>query len=251
MKQAHIFGVAACAAALTLVTVTVSRVSENQQRTPASRLLSQFQTTFVFWEQFDIAKEIAALHDPHVLPALVGRLRDQDRHLRGNAAFVFASLGDERGFDVIFAILTDRSDRPEAQGVVGGISAPRATPIHRVEEQITADRYYAAHLLGDIKDPRAVPVLIPLLDDPEVNYIVPWALAEIGDKRAVIPLINALGNKDPSIRVLAIYALEQLKAKEALPALRALLHDDTRSTFDNMVEVAEAAKAAIAKLEAH
>jgi hypothetical protein len=26
-------------------------------------------------------------------------------HLRGNAAFVFASLGDERGFDVILSIL--------------------------------------------------------------------------------------------------------------------------------------------------
>jgi HEAT repeat protein len=62
--------------------------------------------------------------------------------------------------------------------------------------------------------------------------------------------LNALGNRDPSIRVLAIYALEQLKAKEALPALHALLHDDTRSTFGNMVEVAEAARAGIAKLEA-
>jgi HEAT repeat protein len=253
MKQSHIFAVPACAAALVLATVTVSRGNANQQRASASRLVSQFQTTFVFWEQFDIGKEIVALHDQRVLSELVGRLSDQDRHLRGNAAFVFACLGDARGFDVIFSILTDRFDRPEAQGVVtgGGISAPGETPINRVEEQIAADRYYAAHLLGDIKDPRAVPVLIPLLDDPEVNYIVPWALAEINDKRAVIPLIKALGNKDPSIRVLAIYALEQLQAKEALPALRALLHDDTRSTFDKMVKVADAAKAGIAKLEAH
>jgi hypothetical protein len=135
----------------------------------------------------------------------------------------------------------------------GGISAPGAepTPIYRVEAQIATDRYYAAHLLGDLKDPRAVPELIPLLEDPEVNYIVPWALAEIGDKRAVIPLINALGNKDPSIRVLVIFALEGMKATEALPALHDLLSDGARSTFGQLVTVADAAKSAIAKLEAH
>jgi HEAT repeat protein len=253
MKQSHIFGVAAFTAALSLMTLTVARAGENPQGNSASRLLAQFQNTPVFWEQFDVAKDIVALHNRRVLPELVGRLSDPDRHVRGNAAFVFASLGDELGFDVIFSILTDRSDRPAAQGMVigGGISRPGATLSYRVEEQIAADRYYAAHLLGDLKDPRAVPVLIPLLDDPEVDHIVPWALAEIGDKRAVIPLINALGNKDPSIRVLAIYALETLKAKEALPALRALLHDDTRSTFGNMVQVAEAARAGIVKLEAY
>jgi HEAT repeat protein len=249
MKQSRIFGVAAFTAALSLMTLTVSRAGENLQGNSASRLLAQFQNTPEFWEQFDVAKDIVALHDRRVLPELVGKLSDPDRHVRGNAAFVFASLGDERGFDVIFSILTDRSDRPAAQGMV--IVRPGATPSYRVERQIATDRYYAAHLLGDLKDPRAVPVLIPLLDDPEVDYIVPWALAEIGDKRAVIPLINALGNKDPSIRVLAIYALETLKAKEALPALRALLHDDTRSTFGNMVQVAEAARAGIVKLEAY
>jgi HEAT repeat protein len=254
MRQSHVSGVAACAA-LALMMLTVSHNSESQQATSAGRLIVEFKNAHVFWEQFDIAKEIVALHDQRVLPELVDSLNDEDRHARGNVAFVFAGLGDPRGFATISSILADRSDRPEAQGMIfhGGISAPGAEPrpIYRVEAQITADRYYAAHLLGDLKDPRAVPVLIPLLDDPEVNHIVPWALAEIGDKRAVIPLINALENKDPSILVLVIYALERMKATDALPALHALLSDDARSTFGNMVSVADAARNAIAKLEAH
>jgi hypothetical protein len=254
MKQSHVSGVAACAA-LALMMLTASPVSESQQGTSASRLLTEFQSTHVFWEQFDIAKEIVALQDQRVLPELVDSLNNEDRHARGNAAFVFAGLGDPRGFFVITSILTDRSDRPQAQGMLfhGGISAPGAAPRpnYRVEAQIAADRYYAAHLLGDLKDPRAVPVLIPLLDDPEVNHIVPWALAEIGDKRAVAPLINALGDKDPSIRVLVILALERMKATEALPALHALVSDDARSTFGQLVTVADAARSAIAKLEAH
>jgi HEAT repeat protein len=97
---------------------------------------------------------------------------------------------------------------------------------------------------------RAVPILVPLLNDPEVHYIVPWALSEIGEKAAVPPIMLMLTDKNPDMRVLAIDALETLRAKEALPELRLLLHDDQRIDFDGLGTVAEAARAAIAKLEA-
>ena len=51
------------------------------------------------------------------------------------------------------------------------------------------------------------------------------------------------------MRVLAVYALEQLKATEALPWLRQLLGDNERSNFDKLESVAEAAQAALAKLQ--
>src|SRR5439155_1079644 len=87
------------------------------------------------------------------------------------------------GLQVIADILTDRSDRPEGQGMA---MAPGDGRYH-VASQIAADRYYAAHLLGDLRNPAAVPILIPLLQDKEVNDIVPWALGEIGDNRAAEP----------------------------------------------------------------
>lgn len=52
------------------------------------------------------------------------------------------------------------------------------------------------------------------------------------------------------MRVLAIYALERLKAKEALPQLRLLIGDDERIHFDGLGTVADAAKKTIANLEA-
>jgi HEAT repeat protein len=119
---------------------------------------------------------------------------------------------------------------------------------YRVARQIAADRYYAAHLLGDLRDPQAVPILVSLLKDAEVNSIVPWALAQIGDKRAVGPLLNALDDDSPSMRVTAIYALETLNAKEALPRLISLLDDHRMSNFGAQMSVADAARAAIAKL---
>jgi HEAT repeat protein len=154
---------------------------------------------------------------------------------------VLATLAD----CIITAILTDRSERAEPKGwqsarVTDGIVSKR---------QIAADRYYAAHLLGDLGHPQAIPVLIPLLKDPETNSIVAWALGQIGDRRAVGPLLDALDDESPTMRALAIYALETLHVHEALPRLIPLLNDDRKSNFGAQVSVADAAKAAIANLQ--
>ena len=184
-------------------------------------LVERFKSEKVFWQQFLIAEQIVERRDTSVIPSLIGWLTHEDRHIRGNAAFIVGRLGDPRGFQVIAEILADRSDRPEGQGIPRGRRHGR----YHAASQIGTDRYYAAHLLGDLRDPQAVPILVSLLKDPEVNYIVPWALGQIGDKRAIGPLINALDDDSPSMRVLAIYALETLNAKEAIPRLMALLDD--------------------------
>lgn len=204
----------------------------------ASGLVEQFENTTVFWEQFEVATKIVAFHDKSVLP----RLRCEDMRSRGNAAFVFARLGDDRGFQVIKGILEDRSPK---RAVFESDWQGHPSP----ERQIREDRYYAAHLFGDLKDVRAVPILVSLLKDQDINWIVPWSLGEIGDKSAIPPLIETLGDSSPDMRVLAIYALEELKAREALPQIRGLLNDDERIHFDGLGSVAEAAKAAIATLE--
>jgi len=211
-----------------------------QTNKAADELVLQFRTNRVFWQQFEVAKKLVNLHNTAVLEQLKPYLQDDDRHVRGNAAFVFAALGDDRGFAVIEGILNDRSDRPKGQATAGNWSVPA---------QIASDRYYAAHLFGDLKDSRAVPILIPLLDDRQVSWIVPWSLGEIGDKSAVPPLIRTLSDKTPDMRVLATYALEKLKAKEAVPRLRLLIADDERIHFDGLGTVSDAAKKAIANLE--
>lgn len=211
----------------------------------SNALLEQFKNERVFWKQIEIAKAIAGKYDASVLPPLADWLGHQDRHIRGNVAFIFASFGDPRGLQTIADILADRSERPEGQGISGAPSDGR----YRFGRQVAADRYYAAHLLGDLRDPRGLALLLPLLDDPETRSIVPWSLGQIGDEQAIPPLIAALDNDDPSSRVLVIYALEALRAKEAIPRLLTLVNDDRKSRFGALVTVSEAAKAAIAKLQ--
>ncbi len=217
-------------------------VVRGQQRPSLSELLQQFKAEKAFSRQFGVAQAIVAENDPSVLPSLEPWLRHQDRSLRGNAAFIFSRFGDHREFDVIVAILTDRSETRE-------IHAVSSVELQSAQEQIRQDRYYAAHLLGDLRDPGAVPVLVPLLTDPDVNYIVPWSLGQIGDRAAIPPLIGLLDDPNPSMRVLAIHALAELKGIEALPRLRMLLDDHASSNFDNLELVANAAKAAIAALQ--
>jgi HEAT repeat protein len=227
---------------LVILLLPSPHVIDGQQSPSVSELLRQFQGETVFWRQFEVAKAIVAANDTRVLPQLESWLTHEDRQLRGNAAFIFARLGDPRGFDVIVAILGDRSEDRKVQKI-SSVGLPD------VQGQITQDRYYAAHLLGDLKDPRAIPILVPLLTEPVVKDIVPWSLAQIGNRSAIPPLIRILSDPDPSMRVLAIYALVDLKAAEALPRLRQLLDDNARSHFGKLESVAEAAQAAIARLQ--
>jgi HEAT repeat protein len=224
-----------------LLFATFSSV-RGQQPSSLAQLVQQFESETVFWRQIEVAKAIVATHDKSILPRLESWLAHEDRHLRGNTAFIFAGLGDPRGFDVIEAILRDYSERPPGEG----FGKP---PRWSLREQIRQDRYYATHLLGDLKDPRAIPILVSLVTDPDVNYIVPWSLAQIGDRSAIPVLIESLRDQNPSIRVLAIYALVELKATEAVPRLRQMLGDHERSNFGKLESVADAARAAISKLQ--
>jgi HEAT repeat protein len=212
-------------------------------------LVTQFQSTTVFWKQFEIAKQLARTRDRRVLSELEPWLGREDRHVRGNAAFVFASLGDPRGFETLQRMLIDRSDRPLGQGMP---TAPgnANTPKWWVRGQIQSDRYYAVHLFGELKDPRAVSWLLPLLDDPGINYKIAWALGEIGDRRAIRPLMAALRDRNAHMRVSAIHALVRLQATEALPRLLTLQDDRAVPNAGDRLTVGETAKGAIAKLRA-
>ena len=196
-----------------------------------SELLNRFKQEKVFFRQFEFGRALAAATNRGVIAELEPWLTHDDRHVRGNVAFVLGRLGDPRGFDTIAQILADRSPRSSGQGIPGGNWTEQA--------QIRADRYYAAHLMGDLKDPRGVELLIPSLDDRDVRSIAPWSLAEIGNQRAIAPLVKQTERDDLSTRVLAISALEKLNAREALPRLRELRQDSRRATFGDQTTVAE------------
>ena len=226
---------------LAILALCANGVAEAQIERSVNILVKEFETTKVFWQQFEIAKQLVRGGDKSALPALESWLSNEDRHTRCVAAFVFAGLGDDRGVEIISSVIKDKSDRPQGQGV--------ATGPWSIQRQIISDRYFAVHVLGALKDKRAVPILVPLLQDEQINYNVAWALGEIGDDQAIGPLIEALRDKSSDMRASAISALEKLGAVAALPHLQALLNDQEKTHFGAQTSVADAAKAAIAALE--
>jgi HEAT repeat protein len=109
---------AARAVVLAVVALTVCGSAYGQAGEDAAALLEKFKRTTVFYRQREVAEQLVALHDTRVLQELEDWLKHEDRHVRANAAFVFARLGDARGREVIPAILADRSSRPEGQAIL-------------------------------------------------------------------------------------------------------------------------------------
>jgi HEAT repeat protein len=64
----------------------------------------------------------------------------------------------------------------------------------------------------------------------------------------ILPLRDTLDEDGPTMRVLAIDALETLHATEAVPRLMARMSDNRRVRFGAQITVAAAAKSAIERL---
>jgi HEAT repeat protein len=212
-----------------------------QDPTPAQGLVQEFRAAKLFDRQLEIAWKIVALRQAETLAELEPWLTHEDRHIRGNVAFIFASLGDPAGLRTIGGILADRSPRTGGQGIPGARWS--------LEKQIESDRYYAVHLLGELKNLDTVPLLLPLLADEQVNYKVAWALGQIGDGRAVKPLIEALNHRTALMRVSAIQALTMMRTRGAIPHIRALINDEALPSAGDRVSVGATARAAILELE--
>lgn len=90
-------------------------------------LLDKFREAPDFLEQLEIAQQIVELGNDGALSALEECLHHEDRHIRGNAAYVFAKFGDVRGLRTLFEILDDRSDRPFGQGIPGVVLGPHTS----------------------------------------------------------------------------------------------------------------------------
>lgn len=206
-------------------------------------LIARYQAESVFWQQADMTDAIVERATRGDLVPLEPWLTHADRHIRGNVAYLFARMGDRRGFDVIVDMLSDRSPH-RTLGPGLAIDMGSEPSPGKIAGQINSDRYYAVHLLGELRDRRAVEVLIPLLADPDINYKVTWALGQIGDSRAITPLVGALKDKDALVRTMAIGALVKLDAKSALPAIEALEDDESYPNAGKRITVGETAREA-------
>lgn len=120
-------------AVLPVLLFTTASSVRSQQPSSVQQLIRQFESETEFTRQFQVAQAIVTANDRSVLLRLEPWLRHKDRCLRGNAAYIFARLGDSRGFDVIVGILGDRSADREVHFVavnpLTGLILGRSLPL--------------------------------------------------------------------------------------------------------------------------
>ena len=195
----------------------------------AATLLQEFKEAEYFWQQGAVGRQLVALEDSSVVPAMLEMLKSEDRKTRCNAGRVLAGLGDDRGLFAVISELNDIGYRPinkdEARGNESKLLLFKHKPAYA--HQVRSDRYYAAHMLREIGDQRAVPALIETLGDDSINYQAAIVLGHLGDKRA-IPHLREMGNDVPWQRLWAGYGLAGLGEPEGFDMLEEVVNSDSQ-----------------------
>ena len=206
-----------------------------------AELLREFNDEKISWKQNEVCRGLIAIGDKRVVIEMIPMLASENRHIRCNAGWVLAGLGDERGLPAVLAELKDTSDRPV------GPERIRNDGTRYVAGQITEDHYYAAWVLEKIGDRRAVPALIEALHDEAIDYEAALVLGHLGDQRAVPALLAALerakGDRQRrgqlDMRLWAGYALMALRH----PTGSKTLVDFLNGQHDNELRPPDAASA--------
>ena len=168
---------------------------------------------------------------------LIAALKDSDSWIRELAVMRLRDRQDPETFEPLLRMLNDPHSgvRMNAILALGRIGNPRAfEPLLALFTQ-TDDINLAARALAWLGDERAVVPLIDALNDPRpvMRLSAAEALGELHDRRAVEPLIVALTDPEVSVRQYAATALGNLGDQRAVePLLQALATTKTHTHFD-------------------
>jgi HEAT repeat protein len=177
---------------------------------------------------------LGRMYDPKGTCPLVARLKDADegvRYLAARGLFEKFKSGERCPGDVeaLIAALGDPKEREWIQMTLGRLKDPRAVQplIRDLAERGERNMYcHDCVALEEIGDKSAVEPLLPLLHDknPVIAQGVVGTLAKLNDPRAVPSLIGLM--KEPSMRILAINALVEMKQCQIMPEIRVGLTDE-------------------------
>ena len=174
------------------------------------------------------SKIIEMMVEIYGITCVIAGLKDEDKDVRGETAFVLGEIKDPQAVEPLIATLKDEDKdvRRFTAYALGEIKDPRAVEplITTLKDEDKEVREAAEDALSEIKEPGAVGykhlrAVVPLIvalenEDKEVRKAAADALGKIEDPRAVEPLIAALNDEDEGVREVVVYALENITKKE-------------------------------------
>ncbi len=180
---------------------------------------------------------LGALGDPRAIPILEKELTHQSGVPRQEILYALALAG--KGEEALVAAmrggdaLVKFDGQMTAVDYIAGLMGREAIPIleREIPRRAKKSRLAGFSALGTVCDTEAVPFLLawsrqPLPSDRRGAL---QALARIGDPRARGPLVQALGDRDPTVRETAAEAVGYMRIRRAVPSLVRILRSSRPS----------------------
>jgi HEAT repeat protein len=182
------------------------------------------------------ATALGSLGDPEGIEPLAAALKDQHPEVRWASSSALRVLDGTGTVGVLSGLLADEDPevRSLAAGALGHPNAADAVEclLAALKDSNPSVRGAAAEALGLIGDPRAVTPLLGMIHDPDeyvrgrVSYALGDGLRQAQNKAVLEPLLAALSDPDPKVRLKALGPLLWIKDRRATePVIDILLHD--------------------------
>lgn len=183
-----------------------------------------------------VAEVLAQTKDPNAVPALLSALQGEFYTARSRAAMALGAIGDPQTVEALLQALKDPEleVRVTAVEALGKFENPQTfdnmADLLLEDPQIEA-RQAAAKALGETKHPEAIPFLMIALEDPFWWYERERAAEPLLEAiegmgaMAVDPLLEALTDKEGTVRRFAARLLGHIKDPRAVQPLGMALYD--------------------------
>jgi HEAT repeat protein len=195
---------------------------------------------------------LSSLGHPSTTRAMLARLRDASPRVRESAARIAAYLGDDASLDGLVDLCADEAPTVRRAAVEHLANFDESRVVDTIRRLLRSDsdatvRAAAARGLGRTDHESAPRALLEAMEDENlwVRYYAVRSLGVIGagtDEAITACLVDRALNDAPPVRIAAVEALSVLHARSAMDVVRQLCNDAES-------EVAEAARAALQKLE--
>ncbi|MDO9303059.1 MAG: HEAT repeat domain-containing protein, partial [Anaerolineales bacterium] len=201
-----------------------------------------------------VAEIFGMSRDRSAIPALLDALKDQYFTVRAPAALALGNIGDAQVIPSLLPLLKDKDNEVRSAACVAIAKFRDPSTFDDITNVLLDDpmieaRQSAAIALGDTKHPAAIPFLMEALRDSSWWFEREQAAADLLNAiekmgvAVVEPLIEALGDKEGTVRRYAAIMLGRMGDPRAIEELGMTLYD----LHD---EVGKAAAEALAKFGA-
>jgi HEAT repeat protein len=174
--------------------------------------------------------------DRSAIPALLDALKDQYFTVRASAALALGNIGDARVIHSLLPLLKDTDDKVRSAACIAIAKFRDPSTFDDITNVLLDDpmievRQSAVRALGDTKHPAAIPFLMEALRDSfwwfERGQAITDLLTAIEKMGPAVvePLIEALGDKEGTVRKYAALVLGNLGDIRAIEELGMALYD--------------------------